>query len=120
MRTSDNRWTRAAGDWTPWTVKCTTGTDPMLRLLHEVQGKIQSSLCPSNKQNPLDNSGSRDGQMEGLVAPARITRKLTGVKVIKVIKEWMESEDEAFYSCSVRLLLEIWGKAVANGGQYFG
>ncbi|KIH53259.1 hypothetical protein ANCDUO_16618 [Ancylostoma duodenale] len=34
-------------------------------------------------QNPLDNSGSRDGQMEGLLAPARYIRRSTGVKVIK-------------------------------------
>ncbi|KIH55844.1 hypothetical protein ANCDUO_13990 [Ancylostoma duodenale] len=53
----------------------------MVRLLHEVlQGKIQCSSCPSSGQNPLDNSGTREGQMEGLLAPARYIRRSTGVK----------------------------------------
>ncbi|KIH44182.1 hypothetical protein ANCDUO_25800 [Ancylostoma duodenale] len=58
----------------------------MVRLLHEVlQGKIQCSSCPSSGQNPLDDSGTREGQMEGLLTPARYIRRSTGVKVIKVI-----------------------------------
>ncbi|KIH45544.1 hypothetical protein ANCDUO_24415 [Ancylostoma duodenale] len=56
----------------------------MVRLLREVlQGKIQCFSCPSNGQNPLDNSGSREGQMEGLLAPAWYIRRSTGVKMIK-------------------------------------
>ncbi|KIH68990.1 hypothetical protein ANCDUO_00670 [Ancylostoma duodenale] len=59
----------------------------MVRLLHEVlQGTIQCSSCPSNGQNPLDDSGTREGQTEGLLAPARYIRRSTGVKVIK--GEW--------------------------------
>ncbi|KIH60666.1 hypothetical protein ANCDUO_09073 [Ancylostoma duodenale] len=42
-------------------------------------------FMPSNGQNPLDNSGSREVQMEGLLAPARYIRRSTGVKGIKVI-----------------------------------
>ncbi|KIH69408.1 hypothetical protein ANCDUO_00248 [Ancylostoma duodenale] len=44
----------------------------------------QCSSCPSNGQNPLNDSGTREGQMEGLLAPARYVRRSTGVKVIKV------------------------------------
>ncbi|KIH62188.1 hypothetical protein ANCDUO_07530 [Ancylostoma duodenale] len=53
----------------------------MVRPLHEVlQGKIQCSSFPSSGQNPLDDSGTREGQMEGLLAPARYIRRSTGVK----------------------------------------
>ncbi|KIH62951.1 hypothetical protein ANCDUO_06761 [Ancylostoma duodenale] len=34
-----------------------------------------------------DNSGSREGQMEGLLAPARYIRRSTGVKVTKQIDD---------------------------------
>ncbi|KIH61118.1 hypothetical protein ANCDUO_08618 [Ancylostoma duodenale] len=37
----------------------------------------------------------------------------------KWVKEWIESEDEAFYRCGVHLLPERWGRATANDGQYF-
>ncbi|KIH46475.1 hypothetical protein ANCDUO_23472 [Ancylostoma duodenale] len=87
MRLNNNRLTIAVSDWTPRYVERTTGrpTDPMVRLLHEVlQGKIQCSSCSSNGQNPLDDSGTREGQMEGLLAPDRYIRRSTGVGVIEM------------------------------------
>ncbi|KIH62010.1 hypothetical protein ANCDUO_07710 [Ancylostoma duodenale] len=43
---------------------------------------MQCSSCSSNGQNPLDDSGTRDGQMKGLLASVRYIRRSTGVKVI--------------------------------------
>ncbi|KIH68785.1 hypothetical protein ANCDUO_00877 [Ancylostoma duodenale] len=43
-------------------------------------------FVPSSRQNLLDDSGTREGQMEGLLALAQYIRRSTGVKVIKVIK----------------------------------
>ncbi|KIH46405.1 hypothetical protein ANCDUO_23543 [Ancylostoma duodenale] len=40
---------------------------------------------PSNGQNPLDKSGSREGQMEGSLTPARYTQRSTGVKVARLL-----------------------------------
>ncbi|KIH42827.1 hypothetical protein ANCDUO_27183 [Ancylostoma duodenale] len=39
--------------------------------------------------------------------------------VEKWVKEWIKSEDEAFYRYGVRLLSEIWGKVMTNEHQYF-
>ncbi|KIH67519.1 hypothetical protein ANCDUO_02147 [Ancylostoma duodenale] len=41
---------------------------------------MQCSSYPSSGQNPLDDSGTREGQMEELLAPARYIRRSTGVK----------------------------------------
>ncbi|KIH59289.1 hypothetical protein ANCDUO_10483, partial [Ancylostoma duodenale] len=38
--------------------------------------------------------------------------------VEKWVKKWIESDEEAFYHCGVRLLPERWGKILANDGQY--
>ncbi|KIH67298.1 hypothetical protein ANCDUO_02371 [Ancylostoma duodenale] len=69
-KSSDSRWTRVFSDRAPQNVKKTT--DPMVRLLHEVlQGKIQCSSYPLNGQNPLNDAGTQEGQMKGLLVPIR-------------------------------------------------
>ncbi|KIH62311.1 hypothetical protein ANCDUO_07405 [Ancylostoma duodenale] len=87
MCPNDNRWTRAATGL-HGTLSAqqedqqeSAQQEDLVRLLHEfLQGKIQCSSCPSCEQNPLDNSRSREGQTEGLLAPARYIRRSTGVK----------------------------------------
>ncbi|KAK6764273.1 hypothetical protein RB195_024551 [Necator americanus] len=89
MRFNDNRWTRAVSDWVPCDIKHNTGRLPIVRFLHEVlQRKLWCSLCPTRKEEPLDDSGTRSGQMGELLAPARPVRRSTGVKVIESMKNW--------------------------------
>ncbi|KAK6749172.1 hypothetical protein RB195_001650 [Necator americanus] len=87
MRFNDNRWTRAESGWVP----------AILSALHEDRrpdGQISSRspskelmmlFGPARKEEPLGDYGTRLGQMEELLAPARPVRRSTGVKVIKMI-----------------------------------
>ncbi|KAK6765536.1 hypothetical protein RB195_025443 [Necator americanus] len=64
MRLNDNRLTRAVSDWVP----------TILSTLQE------EHRPPMRKEEPLGESGTRWGQMEELLAPARPVRRSTGVK----------------------------------------
>uniref|UniRef100_A0A7I4XYX2 Reverse transcriptase domain-containing protein n=1 Tax=Haemonchus contortus TaxID=6289 RepID=A0A7I4XYX2_HAECO len=56
------------------------------RLLHESSERKEClAPCPSSECDSLDYSGSRQGQMETLLAPAQGNRRSTGVQVIQVI-----------------------------------
>ncbi|KAK6753614.1 hypothetical protein RB195_012915 [Necator americanus] len=89
MRFNDSRWTKAVSDCVPRDIKCTTGRPPTrwFRLLHKILQKssILFVICPTQKEEPLANSGIRSGQMEGLLAPARPVRRRIRGKVIKMM-----------------------------------
>ncbi|KIH66882.1 hypothetical protein ANCDUO_02787 [Ancylostoma duodenale] len=49
--------------------------------------------------------------------PEQLFQSLEDVE--KWVKEWIELEDEALQRHGIHILSEIWGKVMANDGQYF-
>ncbi|VDO72356.1 unnamed protein product [Heligmosomoides polygyrus] len=52
-----------------------TPTDALVGLLRESPERpLGRSSCPSSEEDPLEHSGTQQGRMETLLAPARATR----------------------------------------------
>ncbi|KIH57151.1 hypothetical protein ANCDUO_12659 [Ancylostoma duodenale] len=87
LRLNDNRWKRAVSDWTPRDVERTTGRPPTRWsdfFTKYFKDRYDALRVPRTDRIHWTTL-AREGQMEGLLAPARYIRRSTGVKVIKLI-----------------------------------
>ncbi|VDP04346.1 unnamed protein product [Heligmosomoides polygyrus] len=74
MRFADTRWTRAVTYWIPRDVKRTQGRSPTRWSDFFVNALNDALHVPRARRIPLEHSGTRQGRMEKLLAPARASR----------------------------------------------
>ncbi|KIH45086.1 hypothetical protein ANCDUO_24879 [Ancylostoma duodenale] len=81
MRFNDNSWTRAVSDWTPWNDERTGGRPPTRWSDFFIKSfKERYNALRVSRTDRIHWTTLGEGQMEGLLAPARYIRRSTGAK----------------------------------------
>ncbi|VDM64424.1 unnamed protein product [Angiostrongylus costaricensis] len=86
MHMNDDRWTRAVSNWIPRDVKRTAGRPPTRWsqfFTKSLEERYDARRVPIASRTHLATL-VRQGEMEDLLAPARVTRRSTGLQMIQV------------------------------------